>query len=542
MVHDLPRVSIAVEDRIILHLSNQIEESDRYLVGPEVTRPGIAEACGLHPPNVSRAMRSLGRKGLVSERTCAIRGETRRQKTWQLTTTGQSFVAERRVELQDILVLVRDSEGKLLEVPARDASLRLDARLDLLSILMFASTEGVLTFGDIRFGPIASRSPKPDEIPGRLVLFAGAHSTYDIVPPAPRKMHGRADEIELIDSWFDANTPVLAIHGIAGIGKSTLIAHWIRSRRPESEGHSLCWYPCQPWDTATGIATSLLHRFGVRPGHDPHHLIDALPRRPGQQLDVDGLRRRLASYLIDPSSVREIFTPPSTESPSRTNMSVANEGEPPPIWFVVLDDVHHVDPDPTGLLSAFVDLARQTPLRLVMISRTRPKAYDRRDVHVRNVVDEISLDGLSESEVADWIESMEHRPALDPDELRDRTGGHPLALELLELYGSPQHHDWRGFLDDEILGVLPKSEADLLAVLAEAEGPVPWIALASAAEFDGRPPKRLVEHGLLIETESGWWMHEALRERLHLDSSRARQERRRLLNISLEKERSQQEG
>ena len=54
MSEGLPKVSIAVQDRVMLHLAEHIIQNDRYVVGPELTRPGIAEACAQHPPNVSR--------------------------------------------------------------------------------------------------------------------------------------------------------------------------------------------------------------------------------------------------------------------------------------------------------------------------------------------------------------------------------------------------------------------------------------------------------------------------------------------------------
>jgi hypothetical protein len=56
---DIPRVNIAVKDRILLHLLEEDEQADRFVVSTAVTRPGIAEACAQHPPNVSRAMRNL---------------------------------------------------------------------------------------------------------------------------------------------------------------------------------------------------------------------------------------------------------------------------------------------------------------------------------------------------------------------------------------------------------------------------------------------------------------------------------------------------
>ena len=84
MAGDIPRVNIAVKDRILLHLLEEDDQADRYVVTAALTRPGIAESCAQHPPNVSRAMRTLLRKRLVSEHSRSIRGDDRRQKTWQL--------------------------------------------------------------------------------------------------------------------------------------------------------------------------------------------------------------------------------------------------------------------------------------------------------------------------------------------------------------------------------------------------------------------------------------------------------------------------
>ena len=48
----LPKISVSVEDRLILHLLEQNHQKDRFIVTNLVTRPGIAEACALHAPNV----------------------------------------------------------------------------------------------------------------------------------------------------------------------------------------------------------------------------------------------------------------------------------------------------------------------------------------------------------------------------------------------------------------------------------------------------------------------------------------------------------
>ena len=97
------KVSVAVSDRILLHLWEQDHQADHYLVTHEMTRPGIAEICGLHPPNVSRTMRELMSNGWVTEHTRTVRGDNRRQKTWQLTDEGRS---EARDRIERLLSLI----------------------------------------------------------------------------------------------------------------------------------------------------------------------------------------------------------------------------------------------------------------------------------------------------------------------------------------------------------------------------------------------------------------------------------------------------
>ena len=495
----LPKVSVAVLDRVLLHLSDHESQSDRYVVGPELTRPGIAEACAQHPPNVSRAMRTLLRDGSVEEHTRSIRGEERRQKTWQLSEDGRQKAAERHKVLGEIKILLRNNEGELLEVAAKDAANRLETDISLLQILLHAQHEGVLTYGDIRFGRI-QRSTEEHPAPGRLTPMTGAHATYNNHPPETRPVHGREEELQALQTWFDERKPCAVVHGIAGIGKSTLVAHWLHKLLEEDPHLSVCWYPCQPWDRSLGLATSLLHRFGIDESHDPYNLIETLPLSPGGKIDVDAWRRRLLTYLTDARTIRERFK---------------NEaGGPPPYWLIVLDDVHHMEEQARDLLGALLQISTKAPLRLLFISRTTLKVYDRRDVHTRNIVREYPISGLSLEETKAWLNNLGHPSKLKADEVHAATGGHPLALELLELYGQPTHGDWLRFLDEEILTSLPEHEQNLLATLALAEKPMPWKRLADAVEWEGKPPQNLLKHGLLIELDEGMWLHEALRERL----------------------------
>ena len=513
MAGDIPKVNVAAQDRVLLHLLAQDEWANRYMVPPSMTRPGIAEACAQHPPNVSRTMRNLLREALVEEHTRSVQGEDRRQKTWQLTEAGRVEARQRHVALSATKVLVRNVDGDLLEVKANEVTKLLNSELSLLQILLHAQHEGVLTYGDIRFGNI-KRTEEGQGVPrpGRLTPLVGVHATYANQPPTTRPVYGRDGELASLHQWFEDRHPCMVVHGIAGIGKSTLVAHWLKQHMEDDPYLSVCWYTCQPWDRALGLATSLLHRFGIDESHDPYRIIETLPLSPGADMDVDGWRRRLLAYMTDANTIRERFKD--------------NAGGPPPYWLIVLDDVHHVSNKARHLLGSLLQLAQKAPLRIVMISRTEMNVYDRRDVHIRNTVREMPLKGLSLEATEAWLNTLDSTVAPVAEEVHAATGGHPLALELLELYGQPTHKDWLRFLDEEILLRLPEQEKELLATLAVAEAPVRWDTLASGVGWNGEPPGNLLKHGLLIELDEGMWLHEALRERLLRDVGINKQVRR----------------
>jgi len=509
------KVNIAVADRILLHLWEQDHQADHYLVSREVTRPGIAEICALHPPNVSRTMSDLASSGLVSEHTRVVRGEERRQKTWQLTDEGREEVRRRIDTLREIKVLLRERGGNLLEVRADEVGPKLETGLTLLQVLMHAQHEGVLNYGDIRFGAIIRSENDEMKKPGSLKLLAGAHSTYHTRPPETRTVHGREAEVAILDEWFESNAAMAVVSGIAGCGKTTLASYWLNHALNSNPEISVMYYPCQPWDSTLGIATSLLHRLEINSdesGDDPYGVLESLPMKPGASIDIDLYRRRLIAHLLDEEGVR---------------------GETTKDILVILDDVHNIGAEGGYLFGALLQIAETTAMRLLLVSRTNLTFYDRRDVHTRGRVVELRLTGLSLEEVSAWISSIELPSEAPAEEIYRATGGHPLAVELLELYGKTLHEDWLRFLDEEILEVLPNDRRELLAILAVADRPVPWDRLAEAADYDGVPPEDLITRGLMLELEDGMWLHEALRSRLLREVGAPLEERANKLRESL---------
>ena len=73
---------------------------------------------------------------------------------------------------------------------------------------------------------------------------------------------------------------------------------------------------------------------------------------------------------------------------------------------------------------------------------------------------------------------------------------------------------------------MPPEEHELLATLAVAESPVKWNTLSAAVNWEGNPPERLLNYGLLLELEEGMWLHEALRERFQREVGAASKKRK----------------
>ena len=295
-------------------------------------------------------MRQLISQGYISQHSRSVRGEDRRQKTWQLTDDGREIARERISKIRSLNVLVRSKEGNVLEIRADEAANKLNAGLSLLQILMHAQHEGVLNFGDIRFGALVRKNEEKPQ-PKSSSVLTGAHSTYHTSPPKTRTVHGRKEEITSLDNWYQSGKPLLTLSGIAGCGKTTLVSHWISELMTNSRGLNTMYYPCQPWDSSLGIATSLLHRIGIRDeSEDPYNVLDTLPYKPAARLEIDSFRRRLTAHLLDEDSLIE------------HNQGIET--------LVILDDVHNIGSQGDHLFGALLQIAENTNLRLLMISRT----------------------------------------------------------------------------------------------------------------------------------------------------------------------------
>jgi tetratricopeptide (TPR) repeat protein len=212
------------------------------------------------------------------------------------------------------------------------------------------------------FAPVAELTVPPGlaNLPAREALFVG-----------------RASELSRLDEAMAAPVRVVAVHGLGGIGKSTLAAHWTATRAAD---YILTWWITA--DTSAGLDAGLAG------------LAVALQPALSGVLPSELLRERAVQWLAGHES-----------------------------WLLVLDNV--TDPVDIGLL-----LARASAGRYLITSR--------RATGWHNIAVPVHLDVLSNGEAVDLLTRiLDHDVPRDMDgaaELGAELGCLPLAVEQAGAY------------------------------------------------------------------------------------------------------------
>ena len=98
--------------------------------------------------------------------------------------------------------------------------------------------------------------------PGRFEIIGRCSRYIPYITSKNKGQYGRQDAIGSLENWFETGSPCMVIHGIAGIGKSTLVANWLGNHMHDVPT-SRCAGILANLGISMGLAVSLLHRFGV---------------------------------------------------------------------------------------------------------------------------------------------------------------------------------------------------------------------------------------------------------------------------------------
>lgn len=430
-----PLTQLTVDERTLLHLSQFIFSRDEEAPF-ESTQEGIAEGVGISTTHVPRSVSSLRKKNLVEELKLPVAATQRRRKVYLPTDEGYRRAQELKKRLLESEIVLRDAEGELSLVTLKELYGPNVPITQVLDLLKDAEPTPLVDLSE------KTRPAKPVQTPSNL---------YSRIPAIPRFI-GRKEELKTLSNALkDPRVRVIVVTGIAGIGKTTLVAKALQREKRER----VFWYRLHEWETLRNMGF-VLGEFLGQLGRDEFK----------QYMEGRKEHDVAEAYDIVHSSLADLEA------------------------IMVLDDFDKAPRNIVGFIRTFLpQMDRFEGMKLVVITRASIPFFSQRDLVEGRVV-EITLEGLQEAEALRLFDSRKDEVAR---ELARVTAGHPLLLRLvanLELEEEDlsdqlmQEEGLSRFVSEEILAALSMSERRALEAASVHRYPVPPEVLFVSDEVD----------------------------------------------------------
>jgi len=291
------------------------------------------------------------------------------------------------------------------------------------------------------------------------------------------RVFGRSEESRALDAWAASPSAELVVTGIAGIGKSTLVASWLVRQRPRPY---IYWFE--------------IHDGTTRPAF-LRDLADFLAR----------LGRRGLTNLL-----REGH--PHTQAVA---VRVLNHDLKDLPILMVLDNFQRANMDLARFLRGpILELCQSGPTKVVMISRTLPANLARRKVPKSPRIEVLRIGGLD----LDASLSLLRAKGFAGDDVSlqrvaNTARGHPILLSFAAQTGSMVSGEMTRYLEREIWRTLTKDERTLLEAASLFRGLVPLDAMHCFTPEWQAAVHSLQTKNLLAPTISGGIVvHDSIRE------------------------------
>lgn len=409
---------LIVREKVILHTLSYhrfLQDSD---APASSTQEGIADAVGVGRNNISKIVNALAKEGLVDVLTKHVKGFATIKRVYFLTTQGFQVALELKKEIEAVPISIIDFDGKVHKEIVGKIGVYLPKQYTFLEMVMGVH-QGRFDCSSFHEGKIKEERHFID---------------YTDRKPAVRTFYGRSAEMDQLSRFLDSDTTrIMAVCGMAGIGKTTLIAKFVQDLK---DRNNVFWYHIHEWDSLKILLTPLaefLSRLGRRGLESYLSRTEVLP--------IGELSVLLESDLKDLSAV------------------------------IIMDDVQKADPSVQAFLSAMVSVLERLPqMRLICTSREIPSFYTRSAVF-KGAVLELMLEGL-DKESSFRILRSRNLPEGGFMDIFLATKGHPLFLELVDTPRSALGKNIRMFIEQEVLTKLDLTERRILEVASIFRYPV----------------------------------------------------------------------
>ncbi|HEX9709018.1 MAG TPA: tetratricopeptide repeat protein [Candidatus Thermoplasmatota archaeon] len=455
----MPFGPLTVQDRIVLHLMEYQNFSDKYEVPNQVTQRGIGECIDIAWSNVPRAMKKLVVDQIVEEKSARIKGDKRKKKAYFLTHKGFSQALTLREDLAGRVITLVDGDAER-EVQVGNLPKETGLSFSFLSFAMRVTTEGRL---DLARAKATGATPA-----GVVELIEGA--------PVVRAFVGRDSELSQVSGPL-AQGQTVVIWGVAGVGKSTLAVKSLEALRGK---RSIFYLRVRTWHNLNSVLTPLSKFLGKL--------------RRAKLLLYMSTRKQYEVGDLAPI-LREDFE----------NIDAV-------LYF---DDIQDAPQELQHFLRMLVETAPEFPgLAMVLVSRPLPHIIDRREVAVTKRVVEVKLEGLDKASARLLVRPEILQKPEEFEEVYKRTGGVPLLLELAQPAARPALvPDAAAFVHNEILKRLSPGASATVALASAFRTTVRRDALLSLPGADPSHVRELADLDLLQERPDGRYdIHDLVRE------------------------------
>jgi len=450
--------------RILVQLSSDGGfQRDRLAM---LTQEGIASAILSGRSTVTKCLDRLERSGWIVGERARVPGHRVRKTAYRLTEAGWEKAEDLRRRLENDTVEVSGPDLDWLTVKVQHIHRVLPTYLGLSTALSL-----------VREGRVdLTRAPIPMPTTTTAVLWGQTI-------PQVSKLVGRAKELKALDTWMGGTTPILVVTGIAGIGKSWLVADWVLQFQQYDR---IFWHELGSSRTINAFLSSL-----------------------AEFLRCLG-KRGLSEYLAEKR-------PPDLEVVGRL---LVHELQGAPI-LLVMDSFERVPASVSNPLARMMfHVSKEAGPRLIMISRKLAPVFEESARTVRVMtVGPLSI----ESSIALLASRGQGGEKGTLRKLASSTHGHPLLLNLVASAGTVTKHTVKRYLHDEIWEDLGPQERAALEAAAIFRSPPSKYALAAIPGVSESALANLRARNLIEQTVSGQIsVHELIRDFVKSHAKRSR--------------------
>lgn len=450
---------LQIRERILLFLDNFVGLHDQAEFPLALTQSGIARALEIRRSQVSQVISKLVSDGLVDPELRHIHGGKRRRTCYFLTSHGMDYARHVEARIGTEPTTLRDLSGttrtvRLEEIPAilADGSTLLDVVTHI--------RRSLFDMADYQ----------------KKVRQKRKFVTFTSTLPKIHRFFGRQKELKKLKDFIDSEErKILAINGIAGIGKSILAARILKEKKGKT---NLFYYQLKNWTTLRSVLLGFSKLLSELERNDLGFYLESSKR-----IDVDEIGLILEECLRGLDGI------------------------------LVFDDCQFAKGDVLDFLECSKDfLGVSNGFKMIVLGRSIPPFYDRRDVDVRKRVEEMELDGLSIKACREFL-SVRKLPESIFGEIIKKTKGHPLFLELVDPSTRIVAGGIEKFLEQEISSKINEKEKMIMSIASVFRHPVSANAYFAEEKLDHDVIDSLVSQSLLSEdVQRKYEAHDTVRE------------------------------